>query len=105
MHPPHAGHANALGNRLESNGPSMEDMNGVELAQKIRAKNPQIPVTIVTGYGSVDGGCDVSVRLQKGDLFPALLEKIQLLLGEAPPQHKLEVVKKAPARPQPPSAR
>lgn len=80
----------------------MEGMNGVELARKIRKKSPQIPVIIVTGYGPVDGGRDVSAYLQKEDLFPALLEKIQLLLGENPPaQRRMKVVKKAPARPQP----
>jgi CheY-like chemotaxis protein len=73
----------------------MEGMNGVELAKRIHAKSPQIPVIIVTGYGPVDGGRDVSACLQKEDLFPALLEKIKLFLGEdsAAPR-KVEIVKK-----------
>jgi DNA-binding NtrC family response regulator len=60
----------------------MEGMNGVELARKVHEKHPEVPVIIVTGYGPVDGGSDVSACLQKEDLFPALLEKIKLFLGE-----------------------
>ena len=73
----------------------MEGMNGVELARKIHAKSPQIPVIIVTGYGPVDGGRDVAACLQKEDLFPALLEKIKLFLGEDPAAPaKVEIIKK-----------
>lgn len=64
----------------------MEGMNGVELAKKVRAKSPDIPVIIVTGYGPIDGGKDVAACLQKEDLFPALLEKIKFFLGES--EHK-----------------
>jgi DNA-binding NtrC family response regulator len=60
----------------------MEGMNGVELARKVHEKHPDVPVIIVTGYGPVDGGNDVSACLQKEDLFPALLEKIKMFLGE-----------------------
>lgn len=60
----------------------MEGMNGVELARKIHEGHPEIPVIIVTGYGPVDGGRDVAACLQKEDLFPALLEKIKMFLGE-----------------------
>jgi CheY-like chemotaxis protein len=63
----------------------MEGMNGLELARLIHQKDPQVPVIIVTGYGPVDGGKDVNVCLQKEELFPALLEKIKLYLGEAEP--------------------
>jgi len=72
----------------------MEGMNGLELARKIHGKSPQIPVIIVTGYGPVDGGRDVAACLQKEDLFPALLEKIKLFLGESSSPPKVEVVKK-----------
>ena len=73
----------------------MEGMNGVELARKIHAKSPQIPVIIVTGYGPVDGGGDVAACLQKQELFPALLEKIKLFLGEEPvAPAKVEIIKK-----------
>src|SRR5437763_16784469 len=60
----------------------MEGMNGLELARKIRAKRPDVPVIIVTGYGPVDGGKDVAACLQKEELFPALLDKIKFYLGE-----------------------
>ena len=60
----------------------MDGMNGVELAKKVHERHPDIPVIIVTGYGPVDGGKDVAACLQKEDLFPALLEKIKMFLGE-----------------------
>lgn len=63
----------------------MEGMNGIELAQKLREKSPTTPVIIVTGYGPVDGGKAVDACLQKENLFPALLDKIKLLLGENKP--------------------
>lgn len=61
----------------------MDGMNGLELAKHIHQRDPQVPVIIVTGYGPVDGGKDVNACLQKEELFPALLEKIKLYLGEA----------------------
>lgn len=67
----------------------MEGMNGLELARQIHQKDPQVPVIIVTGYGPVDGGKDVNACLQKEELFPALLEKIKLYLGEAEPRETL----------------
>ncbi len=63
----------------------MEGMNGVELARRIRAKDPQIPVIIVTGYGPIDPGKDANACLSKEELFPTLLEKIKLFLGEKEP--------------------
>lgn len=64
----------------------MEGMNGLELAKRVHATNPQIPVIIVTGYGPVDGGKDVKECLQKEAMFPALIEKIQAYLGDEAPQ-------------------
>jgi DNA-binding NtrC family response regulator len=64
----------------------MDGMNGVELARKVHEKHPQVPVILVTGYGPVDGGKDVAACLQKEDLFPVLLEKIKMFLGEQEPQ-------------------
>jgi CheY-like chemotaxis protein len=64
----------------------MEGMNGLELARKVREKNPNIPVIIVTGYGPIDTGKDVTVCLQKEDLFPTLLEKIKVFLDEERPE-------------------
>jgi CheY-like chemotaxis protein len=63
----------------------MEGMNGLELANKIREKSPATPVIIVTGYGPVADSKDMPV-LQKDQLFPELLEKIKLFLGEQEPQ-------------------
>lgn len=60
----------------------MEGMNGVELAEKVHETHPQIPVIIVTGYGPVDGGNHVAACLQKEELFPALLEKIEMFLTD-----------------------
>jgi ATP-dependent Lon protease len=71
----------------------MEGMNGVELAQRVHEKHPEIPVILVTGYGPVDGGKDVVACLEKEELFPALLEKIEMLLGED--EKELEAVKTA----------
>lgn len=61
----------------------MDGMNGLELAKQIHAKNPQIPVIIVTGYGPIEGSQDVNACLAKDSLFPGLLDKIKLYLGEA----------------------
>ncbi|MGA2902570.1 MAG: response regulator [Candidatus Korobacteraceae bacterium] len=60
----------------------MEGMNGLELARRIHASDPQVPVIIVTGYGHIDGGHDVNACLPKEQMFPALLEKIKTYLGE-----------------------
>jgi CheY-like chemotaxis protein len=61
----------------------MDGMNGLELARKIHADEPNIPVIIVTGYGPVDGGKDVNACLQKEQMFPALLDKIKTYLGDS----------------------
>lgn len=61
----------------------MDGMNGLELAKQIHAEDPQIPVIIVTGYGPIEGGNDVNACLAKDELFPNLIEKIKLYLGEA----------------------
>jgi CheY-like chemotaxis protein len=68
----------------------MEGMDGVELARTIHAKNPKIPVIIVTGYGPIDGGKDVNACLSKEHLFPSLIEKIKLFLGEDKPAEEEE---------------
>ena len=73
----------------------MEGMDGVELARKIHAKSPQIPVIIVTGYGPLEGVKDVNAWLSKDHLFPTLIEKIKLFLGEQEPAEEEEA---APAQ-------
>ena len=60
----------------------MEGMNGLELARKIREKCPSTPVIIVTGYGPIEGNKESFNVLQKDNLFPELLEKIKVLIGE-----------------------
>jgi len=60
----------------------MDGMNGLELAQRVHATNPEIPVIIVTGYGPLDSGDSAKAVLQKEQMFPALLEKIASYLGE-----------------------
>jgi len=60
----------------------MEGMNGLELAKKVRERTPNIPIIIVTGYSDLDGNKDVTV-LSKENLFPTLLEKIKVFLGDA----------------------
>ena len=59
----------------------MEGMNGVELAHKIREKSPATPVILVTGYGPIAENNELPV-LQKDNLFPELLEKIKMFIGE-----------------------
>ncbi len=60
----------------------MEGMNGLELARKVHERHPDVPVIIVTGYGPVEIGTDAAACLQKENLFPALLDKIKMFLGE-----------------------
>jgi DNA-binding NtrC family response regulator len=64
----------------------MNGMNGLELARKVHEKHPGLPVILVTGYGPVDGGEDVVACLQKDELFPALLEKIEMCLNDTEPE-------------------
>jgi DNA-binding NtrC family response regulator len=61
----------------------MEGMNGVELARKVHEKRPTVPVIIITGYEPIPEDKDVAACLQKESLFPALLEKIAMCLGES----------------------
>ena len=68
----------------------MDGMNGLELAKLIRQKVPDIPVIIVTGYPVKESCADVDVWLEKQDMFPALLDKIKLFLGEKDPEETLK---------------
>jgi CheY-like chemotaxis protein len=60
----------------------MEGMNGVELANRIREKSPTTPVILVTGYGPIAENNGQLPVLQKDNLFPELLEKIKIFIGE-----------------------
>ena len=68
----------------------MEGMNGLELARQIHATEPNIPVIIVTGYGQIDGGKDVDACLPKEQMFPALLDKIRIYLGDGDRVNRLK---------------
>jgi DNA-binding NtrC family response regulator len=61
----------------------MEDMNGLELAKLVRTKSPSLPVIIVTGMAPIEESNEVDAWIGKQDMFPALLDKISLLLGES----------------------
>jgi DNA-binding NtrC family response regulator len=63
----------------------MEGMNGLELARKVHDKDPSLPVIIVTGYGPLETGKEAHACLGKEQLFPALLEKLKLILGDNKP--------------------
>jgi DNA-binding NtrC family response regulator len=57
-------------------------MNGLELAKRIHATNPEVPVIVVTGYGPIDVGGDAKTCLPKDEMFPALIDKIKVYLGD-----------------------
>ncbi len=69
----------------------MEGMNGLELARAVHATAPEVPVIIVTGYGPLDGGKDVSVCLGKEELFPALLDHIRRCLKQGEQDARAEI--------------
>jgi CheY-like chemotaxis protein len=73
----------------------MEGMNGLELAHNIHARQPKIPVILVTGYSQVEGGPDVNACLAKDALFPDLLEKIKACLDNSPSADVVEASKSA----------
>jgi DNA-binding NtrC family response regulator len=68
----------------------MEGMNGVELAKLVHQKAPNVPVIIVTGYPMAEECGEVKAWLEKQDLFPALLDKIKLFLGESESEETLK---------------
>lgn len=54
----------------------MPGMDGVELANAIRARNPQLPIIVMSVYEPVTSS-HVTLWLPKAYLFPSLLEKIR----------------------------
>jgi len=59
----------------------MPGMNGLELAQAIRQKDPRFPVIVMSAYEQVH--CEhVSLWLPKEYLFPDLLDGIRRFLAE-----------------------
>lgn len=63
----------------------MDGMDGVELANHLRARRPAVPIIIVTGYGKLDNIKGMTV-LSKDSLFPDLLQEIKQYLGDGEPQ-------------------
>jgi len=70
----------------------MEGMDGIELARMVHARNPRVPVILVTSYGPVAASKDVAAWLPKVELFPSLVEKIKLLLGGEEPAEEQEAI-------------
>jgi CheY-like chemotaxis protein len=59
----------------------MEGMDGLELAKLVRKKSPTLPIIIVTGVAPMEESSEVDAWIGKQDMFPALLDKINLFLG------------------------
>ena len=59
----------------------MEGMDGLELARTVRSRRPDMPIIMVTGYGPVESE-HIRICLAKDQLFPILLETIELCLAE-----------------------
>jgi DNA-binding NtrC family response regulator len=66
----------------------MEGMNGLQLARAVHARNPFVPVIIVTAYGPLDTGDEAKACLPKEGLFPNLLETIQSVLRDTDAQEQ-----------------
>ena len=70
----------------------MENMDGLEVSRKIKELNPETPVMILTGYGSMETAIE-ALRLDLDDyvLKPVnrddLFEKISLCLGKKSTSH------------------
>jgi CheY-like chemotaxis protein len=60
----------------------MEGMDGVELAKRLRAQAPGLPIIVVSGCTAPEPCDAVSAWVEKEDMFPALLETIRQLLSE-----------------------
>ena len=60
----------------------MPGISGIELANQLRARDPNTPIIIVTGYDQQGVSQDLVV-LPKADLFPTLLDQIKSHLTAA----------------------
>jgi CheY-like chemotaxis protein len=69
----------------------MVGMNGLQLAKSVRQRAPDFPIIVVTGYPTTERGDEVDAWIDKHHMFPALLENIQLLLGETQSRTAVEV--------------
>jgi CheY-like chemotaxis protein len=62
----------------------MPGISGIELANKLRERDPKTPIIVVTGYDHQGVSQDLVV-LPKADLFPGLLDQIKTHLKAAEP--------------------
>jgi CheY-like chemotaxis protein len=67
----------------------MVGMDGVELARRLRAQAPGLPVIVVSGCTAPEPCNAVSAWVEKEDMFPALLKAIRRLLNEPEAQDRL----------------
>ena len=67
----------------------MEGMDGVELAKRIHAQAPDLPIIIVSGCTAPEPCDAVSAWVEKENMFPALLDAIRRLLNEPEAQERL----------------
>jgi CheY-like chemotaxis protein len=86
----------------------MPGMDGVELAEQLKARQPWIPVVIITGYGSTENETRAKAAgvtdFMRKPLSPEMIEESAahaLLEPAAPVVAKLEVVPAAPVRVEP----
>ena len=71
---------------------SMPKMNGVELAHRLRERDPKLPVLVVTGYADLASGIDdlresapqLTTVLQKPTAFAEVEREVHRLLAVAP---------------------
>jgi DNA-binding NtrC family response regulator len=72
----------------------MPGMNGLEVAERIRAKCPWTPVVVITGYGTDENEAKASVLGVSGfvrkPLTPEMIENITLKALETPEKEELE---------------
>jgi CheY-like chemotaxis protein len=62
----------------------MPGMNGADLARTVRAKNPNLPVLLVSGYAEVEGIAPELPRLTKPFRNSELAASVSALLSEQP---------------------
>jgi CheY-like chemotaxis protein len=70
----------------------MEEMNGLELAHRLREKNSHLPIVIVTGCVDVEPSTEVNAWVSKHEMFPKLLDTIDALLNSNTPQEITEQI-------------
>jgi CheY-like chemotaxis protein len=69
----------------------MEGMDGVELAKRLRAQAPGLPIILVSGAASPEPCDAVSAWVEKQDMFPGLLDAIRRLLNEPGTEERMRI--------------